>query len=786
MKTPKNYHIPKSIFKEIKTHLNQKSDRKIDVKDDKEIAGWFMGTRGENLGEVFQIITGVMKTMIEGRELLFPDDPNYITAKIKTSEAYKKAIGDVKEQTNNLLEILKKYSLPMYSLRYQGHMTWDVTLPSLVGYIAAIFENQNNVTPQASPATTILELLVCNDIARMAGFKVKPLDDDGPDSGINAWAHISCDGSVANIESLWAARELKFLPLGIKYALRANEYLAEIESEFFLHDDVKFSKVSAWELLNLKQDDILELPRKIAELKFGVDYSEKELAEVWKQLTSKYSLNARGIQFFYVEYFQIEDINMPAIIVPSTKHYSWPKAASVLGMGNGRKGLAEQELVDIKSIKDDGLINVYVDPDGRVKTDLLNKVLQTCKANKKPVIMVVGVMGTTEEGAVDPLEMIIETREDFRKDIKNPFEYSIHADAAWGGYFLSCFRNEFKMEDFPTEKAASRMANPEVFDNKDSWFKDSVYTSMTSICKCDSVTIDPHKMGYIPYPAGSLTYRNDKIINLLSFSAPYISSGAEPEKGINTRNIGECGIEGSKAGAAAASVYLSHMVIRPDKSGYGKIINQSMLNSKLFYLYLYSLKWLEPHDLFEIVMFDEFSLKNTKSGLTQKTLVDLLWKKRLELGELIKDKRIQTLLKEIAGDQNLIDYIFIDKREHDLVRTKDLNDEIFTKLSLAPGVTVKDDDIFVSETTFHRNEYGNDFMNALAKRIYVKDPEKAEAIPCIRSVIMDPWAIYTHGENKFNFFIDVFIPKLREVVNKNCEDYAKKEKEKIIADNANK
>ncbi len=779
--TQKNYHIPRSILDDIRTHLDQRIGKKIDVKDDKEIAGWFMGTRGENLGEVFEIITNVIKTMVEGRELLFPDDPNYITARIKTSEAYKNAIDEVKEQTNNLLEILKKYSLPMYSLRYQGHMTWDITLPSLVGYFAAMLENQNNVTPQASPATTILELLVSNDIARMAGFKVKPLDDDRPDQGINAWAHISCDGSVANIESLWATRELKFLPLGIRYALKPGEFLSSIADKLELPTNEKYIKATSWELLNLRQDDILELPNMIAKLLSENQVNKDKkfsniLKDVWETLTSKYSLNARGIQFFYSEFFQKEDINMPTVIVPSTKHYSWPKAASVLGLGNGRKGLSEEELVDIKCIKDDGLINVYVDPVGRVKTDLLKKVLQTCKANKKPVLMVVGVMGTTEEGAVDPLEKIINGREDFRKDVKSPFEYSIHADAAWGGYFLSCFRNEFKMEDFPSEKAVSLRAVPEIFDNKDSWFKDSVYKSMTSICKCDSVTIDPHKMGYIPYPAGSLTYRNDKIINLLSFSAPYISSGAAHDKGINTRNIGECGIEGSKAGAAAASVYLSHMVIRPDKSGYGKIINQSMLNSKLFYLYLYTLQWIEPSDLFEIVMFDEFSLKTTKSGLNKNTLINLLWSKGLALDEIVKDQRIQTLLKEIAGDQNLIDYIFIDKREHSLERTKSLNDQIFTDLSLAPGTTVKDDDIFVSETTFHRNEYGDDFMNALAKRIYVDEPEKAEAIPCIRSVIMDPWAIYTHGKNNFNFFIDVFIPKLREVVNNNCEEYAKEKK----------
>ena len=77
-------------------------------------------------------------------------------------------------------------------------------------------------------------------------------------------------------------------------------------------------------------------------------------------------------------------------------------------------------------------------------------------------------------------------------------------------------------------------------------------------------------------------------------------------------------------------------------------------------------------------------------------------------------------------------------------------------------------------TTFHRKEYGNDFMDALVQRLYGKEIDPyapIQDIPCIRSVVMDPWAIYTHEdeeEKQFNFFTDVFIPKLREVVNGLC------------------
>lgn len=53
----------------------------------------------------------------------------------------------------------------------------------------------------------------------------------------------------------------------------------------------------------------------------------------------------------------------------------------------------------------------------------------------------------------------------------------------------------------------------------------------------DSITIDPHKSGYIPYPAGALCYRDGRMKNLLIWSAPYIAQG-------ETASIGIYGVEG--------------------------------------------------------------------------------------------------------------------------------------------------------------------------------------------------------------------------------------------------
>ncbi|CAM3766331.1 histidine decarboxylase [Vibrio aerogenes CECT 7868] len=740
-----------SVLSELKQFLSQGLD-KVQVQDDRAIAAWFMGTKGENLDMVKNLVTRVIEETLYSRAELFPGDPAYITQEVKASAPYQQAKLDIAEKSNSLLDILTRYSVPFSSLRYQGHMTWDVTLPSVLGYLAGMLQNQNNVTPQAAPATTLLEILAANDIAQMAGFSIRPLTEENDDDQLHAWSHITCDGTVANIESVWAARELKYMPLGIKYALGVNPAWQPLSGKLKLKDGQLLARASAWQLMNLTQDESLALPGQIAQL------TGEEESAVWKLLGSKYSLNAKGMSFFSHQYLQPEKIHTPAIVVPSSKHYSWVKSTSLLGMGGGQSGLSEAQLTDINVIQDDALLNIYVDHEGRVDTTLLQRVLDTCKAHKKPILLNVAVVGSTEEGAVDPVESLLAIREAYRQDTTSPFEYAIHTDAAWGGYFMACIRRPFEMNEAtqPTE----------MFTNQSSWFRDSVYQSMCRIHQCDSVTIDPHKMGYIPYPAGSLTYRNENVINLLGFTAPYISSGGQ-EKGISTRNIGDSGIEGSKPGAAASAVFLSHQVIRPDQRGYGDLINQSMLNSKLFYLYMATLGSVFPDDKFRVELLHPLPQVPEEH---KSELIRLLWEAQAGKEMLMNSAEVIECLRAISGDQNIVDYVFIDKQDDSEARTLALNTQLFEQLSVQPGVEVGADQIFVSMTTFHRSDYGNTFIDSLANRVYPAGVS-VDAVPCIRSVILDPWAIYTHTPGQtspFNFFTDIFFPKLRDAVNGLC------------------
>ena len=78
----------------------------------------------------------------------FPLDPQYVTEKISTSTSFKDAVTTIK---GSLMELSKRLnnSVPFFSFRSQGHMLWDTTIASNVGYIAALLYNQNNVASMA-------------------------------------------------------------------------------------------------------------------------------------------------------------------------------------------------------------------------------------------------------------------------------------------------------------------------------------------------------------------------------------------------------------------------------------------------------------------------------------------------------------------------------------------------------------------------------------------------------------------------------------------------------------
>ena len=101
-------------------------------------------------------------------------------------------------------------------------MTWDVTMPSILGYMSGLLWNQNNVDATASPVTTAMEIEVGKQLCDLMEFK-----HDEREKNVEAWGHITSCGSIANLESMWSARNLKYHPIAVKAAVTYKESLAK-------------------------------------------------------------------------------------------------------------------------------------------------------------------------------------------------------------------------------------------------------------------------------------------------------------------------------------------------------------------------------------------------------------------------------------------------------------------------------------------------------------------------------------------------------------------------------
>jgi glutamate/tyrosine decarboxylase-like PLP-dependent enzyme len=144
-------------------------------------------------------------------------------------------------------------------------------------------------------------------------------------------------------------------------------------------------------------------------------------------------------------------------------------------------------------------------------------------------------MGSTEEGAVDPLHRILGLRQRFQA---KGLSFLVHADAAWGGYFATMLPRG--PAPVVTSANVSSLAGRDGGDEglvPNLPLRTDTQEDLFAMRFCDSITVDPHKAGYVPYPAGALTYRDGRIKSLVTWTSPYLSRGS-------VTSIGIFGVEG--------------------------------------------------------------------------------------------------------------------------------------------------------------------------------------------------------------------------------------------------
>jgi tyrosine decarboxylase/aspartate 1-decarboxylase len=124
--------------------------------------------------------------------------------------------------------------------------------------------------------------------------------------------------------------------------------------------------------------------------------------------------------------------------------------------------------------------------------------------------LVVGVAGTTEYGRVDPVPSLA--------GVAAEVDALLHVDAAWGGFVLPFTDWEWNFDHAPV----------------------------------DTMTIDPHKMGRAPVPAGGFLARDEAVLDALAVDTPYLESTSQAT------------LTGTRSGAGVAGAHAAMDALWPE------------------------------------------------------------------------------------------------------------------------------------------------------------------------------------------------------------------------------
>ena len=576
----------------------------------------FIGPNSENSKIFSETLNSLFNDHVYWRKNYFPEDPDVITTEMKNQENFKYTVERMQSVFSEMSKRLRGNATPWHSPRYLGHMNSETLMPGMLGYFGAMLYNLNNVAYESSEPTSIMEKEVGEDFCKLMEYE-------------KGWGHICADGSIANFEAIWYARNLKSLPLAI----------AEIEPEL-----VKGK--TEWELLNMPINETLDIFE-----------SSSNQIDILK------NHSARSVSS------EIQELGV--WIVPETKHYSWLKAADVLGVGT-------KNLVSVK------LGNNY-----RMDINELKNTIDSYIEKNIPVLGVVAVVGTTEEGAVDHVDKIVELKNEYAKSGIN---FYFHVDAAYGGYARSIFLDE-NYKFIEKENLQKIYAENDVFSKDINWPSNDVYNAFKAMREADSITIDPHKMGYIPYSAGGIVIKDKRMRDSISYFASYVF-----EKGVEVPALlGAFIMEGSKAGASAGSVWAAHRVLPLNVTGYGKLIGASVEGA---------------HNLYEYIVNKKFFQVNDK-----KVYVEPL----------------------TAPDFNMVDFIVNVDGNKDLVALNKLNEDLYNMSSIF-SKDIYSNGFVTSHTNFTMDDYSDSPIDVLERLNIPKTQwDTVKNVTLLRACILSPF-----------------------------------------------
>lgn len=173
---------------------------------------------------------------------------------------------------------------------------------------------------------------------------------------------------------------------------------------------------------------------------------------------------------------------------------------------------------------------------------------------------VVVTIGTTALGTLDPLTEILE--------LQKKYEFRIHADAAYGGYFGLAAELDADARD-----------------------------TFTALRHVDSLVIDPHKHGLQPYGCGCVLFRDPAVGKFYKHDSPYTYfSSAE-------LHLGEISLECSRPGASAVALWATQQLLPMTAGGdFAASLDACLRAAREFW------KWLDASADFVPLMYPSLDI----------------------------------------------------------------------------------------------------------------------------------------------------------------------------------
>ncbi|MBN1933009.1 MAG: putative pyridoxal-dependent aspartate 1-decarboxylase [Desulfobacterales bacterium] len=175
--------------------------------------------------------------------------------------------------------------------------------------------------------------------------------------------------------------------------------------------------------------------------------------------------------------YKVYGIERAVVLVSRLGHFSLRKSGGLLGIGN------------------QNIIGIDVDENNRIDLKALKKTIREIKhsSRKTMIFAIIGIAGTTETGAIDPLRRLAE--------ISAENKIHFHVDAVWGG--------------------------PTLLSEKYRHLLDGISLA-------DSVTIDGHKQFYMPMSCGMVYFKDPTIMDAVIYHANYVNRPGSVDLGIKS------------------------------------------------------------------------------------------------------------------------------------------------------------------------------------------------------------------------------------------------------------